>query len=108
MLSVLAEGNTTSEGRWYKVKIQGHTLNILSKVLLTKGQYLQVEKQNNLTLRIITKDSKKHTLQSTESPSAFSTFDQVSEPDKESAIERTTQLEINEFGQLYALISLLV
>ena len=54
-LRVLKEQNNIPEGRWYFVEINKHRLNLFSESVLKEGSLLQVEKQNNLLLKIVRK-----------------------------------------------------
>ncbi len=57
---VLAEGNQTADGRWYKVDISGHVLNLKSKSPLKAGQQLLIEKQTALELKVVENLSEKN------------------------------------------------
>lgn len=49
---VLEENNTTAKGTWYRVKIDGQELTILSRIHLHKGQKYAVEKKSDNELKI--------------------------------------------------------
>ena len=52
-LKVLSQGNLTDNGCWYYVNIDGHELNLLSEATLKEGDIVEVEKESNLILRIL-------------------------------------------------------
>ena len=57
-MKIIEKGNSISSGTWYKVDINGHQLNILSKVFLPSGKTVLVQRKDHLTLKIIKKNSK--------------------------------------------------
>ena len=52
-LRVLKKGNPVDGGCWYYVEINGHELNLFSEVILKEGELLEIEKENDRVLKIL-------------------------------------------------------